>query len=459
MPAIYLFGRRSLLGGDDLHFPALGAVIVRFIQMTCLVAPLQLFILKQSLDFVDDEAPDSKEQWPLWNYLFDWWDEADAAASAKIDGYDGPPACVESVFARYYPFLSFVHLSCTVLFCLHSLTLEYRIWYWSCQGTPTKRQPRTKNVQELIEKKIGICTTLLALIVGSTYYFAAFCFAKPYHQCLNSILLEPGADNIDGDDDDNGRSVVPIWVGSPSWYILGALLAISQTAEIVLAALFYLQLKNSETDASSREAGTHDIAARSSLNTVHHELIEELWADRCQALFRCLSFSTCFLFGGRDLGKNDQRNDSYRHVAQALADYFETQGTLDVVPTDMFTGLLVLQRIQRLRRLRHRRRIYEESNSLRVESVRSSLRMENTRSNSSYGTRTPNHDPATEPIDNSYHKMITLSGKTGLRSRVVSSNDLRNRPVGKSTVLPGPKSAPLNSDDGMPKLPAAPQSA
>eukprot|EP00535_Pseudo-nitzschia_heimii_P007734 CAMPEP_0197189550 /NCGR_PEP_ID=MMETSP1423-20130617/19959_1 /TAXON_ID=476441 /ORGANISM="Pseudo-nitzschia heimii, Strain UNC1101" /LENGTH=1052 /DNA_ID=CAMNT_0042641691 /DNA_START=139 /DNA_END=3297 /DNA_ORIENTATION=- len=446
MPAIYLFGRRSLLGGDDLHVPALAAATVRIIQVTCLVLPLLFYVSKQSSAFLDYDTHDDKYRWPLLNYLLDWWDEADGAADAEIEGYDGPPACAESAFARYYPLLSFLHLTCTVLFCLHSLSLEYRIWHWSCQGTPTKRQPRTKNVQELIEKKIGICTITLAFIVGSTYYVAAFCFARPYHRCFDSILSDP-----DGGDGEDGQSIVPKWVGSTSWYVLGALLATSQTVEVVLAALFYAQLKGSEQDALSGENGMRGLAPRSPVNSVHHKLMEELWADRCQVLFRCLSFSTCFLFGGRDLANNNYRNDAYRHVAQALADYFETNGTLDVVPTDMFTGLMVLQKIQRLRRLRTRRKVCKESTLLRSASARSNL---------GNGTRDPEISPPMglgngsleSSIDNSYHEIISPDAKTGLRSRVASSADMSSRSQ-------SPNPARMISDSGTSKLPEAPRSA
>ena len=459
MPAIYLFGRRSLLGGDDLHVPALATATVRFIQMTCLVFPLQIYIVKQALAFVDNGYHDSKSRWPLWNFLFDWWGEADGAAAAKIEGYDGPPACVESVFARYYPLLSSIHLVCTVLFCLHSLTLEYRIWHWSCQGTPTKRQPRTKNVQELIEKKIGVCMVILVLIVVCTYYFAAFFFAKPYHLCFDSILSDPAG----GDDDEGGPSIVPRWVGSASWYVLGALLATSQTAEIVVAGLFHAQLRAAGEDASSSSSSSGEnrvrdlVPPRSPLNAVHHELIEELWADRCHSLFRCLSFSTCFLFGGQDLANNSQRHDAYRHVAQALADYFETNGTLDVVPTDVATGMLVLQRIQRMRRLQTRRRVHHESNILRSSSARSIL---------GYGTRAPEIPPPTglgngsgetSSIDNSYHQMLSPDSKTGLRSRASSSNDLIGRsqspnPLESASSLiqkPVPPSVHLQQPEGL----------
>ena len=51
MPAIYLFGKRTLLGGDDLHVPAFATVIVRFIQLSCLILPLTFYIWKEAITF------------------------------------------------------------------------------------------------------------------------------------------------------------------------------------------------------------------------------------------------------------------------------------------------------------------------------------------------------------------------------------------------------------------------
>ena len=455
MPALYLFGRRTLLGGDDLHVPALVTAVVRVAQLSFLVLPLGIFLWKQALSIANANANANSNsdstgiEWPIWRYLFDWWGEMENIDNNNnIGDNNRSPVCVESVFARYYPLLSAIHLLCTVIFCFHSLFLERKIWYWSSQGTPTIRLPRTKHVQQLLEKKVGICTVLLGLTVGCIYFVAALFFARPYHRCFHSLLDSyPNNNNNDnyiynynddgfGDNSDNYPDSIENWVGSKAWYGLGALLAASQTAEVVVAALFYARLR-ATTDDNNENTNSDEVAL---IHGFHHELIEELWADRCESLFRCLSISTCFLFGGKDLLDNAQRNNSYRHVAQALADYLETKGTLDVVPTDLFTGLFVLQRIQNQRILQTRKTVFEESSTL----LASALGLSRGASNHTNGTnhnngsssstliRSEHHSP--KPIDDRYHQISSPDiSSTGLRSRVTSSNDLMERDANSSS--------------------------
>jgi len=473
MPALYLFGKRTLLGGDDLHVPALVTVIVRVAQLSFLVLPLGIFLRQQALSI--NNSGSSVFEWPLWRYLFDWWGEMEKH-NANNEDFDGAPVCVESVFARYYPLLSAIHLLGTVLFCFHSFFLEYKIFHWSCQGTPTMRQPRTKNVQELLEKKVGTYTVLLTLLVGCIYFVAALFFARPYHRCFRSLLdSDPNNDyNFDddvvgGDENASDQESTEQWVGSHAWYALGALLAASQTAEVVVAALFYARLTATPDEINdTASSNSDDLAASSSgssnenIHLFHHELMEELWADRCQSLFRCLSISTCFLFGGKDLLNNAQRNNSYKHVAQALADYLETKGTLDVVPTDIFTGLFVLQRIQNQRILQTRKSVYEESSTLLASAVGiggSDSNITKSCNNNTSGSSSSATTPDEEPIGSHYHQISSPDkiSKTGLRSRVVSANDLRGpvtTSVGTSTLAiakaPAPISAPSTLDFSTP---------
>ena len=51
------------------------------------------------------------------------------------------------------------------------------------------------------------------------------------------------------------------------------------------------------------------------------------------------------MFGGRSAASLA----SFGDVARALADFLESRGVLDVVPSDIVTGLIVLQRLQRQR--------------------------------------------------------------------------------------------------------------
>lgn len=137
---------------------------------------------------------------------------------------------------------------------------------------------------------------------------------------------------------------------------------------------------------------------------------------------------------------NARSNNSYRHVAQALADYLETKGTLDVVPTDLLTGLLVLQRIQRQRILETRRIVYEESSSM----LTSGVRLENGRSGFGTEANGPSAPTITEVYEqptNEYHAITSPDiSQTGLRSRVASTSDLRGRTITSSSRSPSPNS-------------------
>mmetsp|Transcript_15617 Transcript_15617/g.18037 ORF Transcript_15617/g.18037 Transcript_15617/m.18037 type:complete len:1166 (+) Transcript_15617:285-3782(+) len=484
MPAIYLFGKRTLLGGDDLHVPALVTVIVRFIQLSCLILPLFIYIWKEAISYDDNNDNNNwNGNWPLWKYLFDWWNEIiEGTNNDNDDDTLSPPSCTESYFSRYYPLLSTLHLFCSTIFCLSSLSLEYQIWHWSCQGTPTMRQPRTSKIQELVERKIGTCTVILALILVTTYFFAAFCFARPYHRCYIKILLYDTYNwNGNGTDDNNHNynNDTKYWVGSRTWYGLGALLAISQTAEVFVSTLFYVRLKTSSittttttttviltnNDDDDDNNNNNIIPYASSATTAstlshhhnhcHHELVEELWADRCESFFRCASISTCFLFGGHDLMNNAERDNSYRHVAQALADYLETKGTLDIVPTDLVTGLLVLQRIQRQRMLQTRRTVYEKLLSLSRTSTTTNVvdavggpssSLSSSQKLLTTGVVVSDVYLSTN-LNNNYHQITSPDiTKTGIRSRVTSSNDfnvsndLRERVVAATIRTPTARS-------------------
>ena len=79
---------------------------------------------------------------------------------------------------------------------------------------------------------------------------------------------------------------------------------------------------------------------------------------RCRSFCQCASRATCFLFGGRDLV--DDVVGDYGQVARALADYFEDGGVLDIVPSDIAAGFMMLQKEQRLRLLEAKKEIIED---------------------------------------------------------------------------------------------------
>jgi len=88
------------------------------------------------------------------------------------------------------------------------------------------------------------------------------------------------------------------------------------------------------------------------------EYLDKKWEKRCRFFCKCSGFFTCFLFGGNDSGNG---ND-FSMVARVLSDYFEDDGSLDIVPSDVVAGMVCLRHVQKSEERR-----YRESRTLSAE--------------------------------------------------------------------------------------------
>ena len=311
MPAIYLFEKRTFLAGDDLHFLAFITISLRLVQVFCLASPLSILLLHDAHGYQS-----------LSIFLFT--DPADNEMCRN---------------SHFYPLLTSIRLLFTFLFALASILLEYKIWTVSSQGTPTTiREPRTSKIQGLLEFRLKFMSFCLPVLILT--YIVAVVYSNRFISCREQQ-----------DDNDNED----VWIGSQTWKILNFLLFLSQAVEGVMTFLFSLRLRRYQNR-------THD-ERQGSLHS--DDLGEEIWTDRCHWFCKCLAVSTCCLFGGKDLVNNHNpavaTNNVYRQVAIALAEYLTTRGTLDVVPTDLMTGLFVLQQLQRKRMLQARLQVIRSS--------------------------------------------------------------------------------------------------
>ena len=479
MPALYLFGRRTLLGGDDLQLPALGTIAFRLVQFFCLVVPIVYQLYK--------DGADSSGSW--------------------LDYFWTDPPYEECQHVHWFPFLVILYLTATTFLVLSSIGLESAIYYWTCYGNPTEHvQERSQRVEQLVEIKLLAITVVQMLLVGTA--FCSTVFAPTYQKCQKYLAaLAPSSSS-------------PSRVGTDIWWFGYGLLMLSQLGEVLLSIFFLTRLyckpmtgfehhhphstrthfmtpANSVTHPSSTTtAATTDTAITTNttnyqyhydLHSQHeedaHSLVEELWADRCHWLCHCIGFSTCFVFGGQDLvgmasvgGGSEYSSTArfYEHVAKALADYLETRGVLDVVPTDIVTGLLVYQKVQRHARLVQRRqhqwakqqqqqKQFQRSSSLPVPPsviARGSMtRPNNNHHNSSTTISTQGMYTFSTNADASMTTATTLPAAatalspsspsvSTLRSRNSSTNDLsKNRMVisSESTIITSPQTALLQS--------------
>jgi hypothetical protein len=425
MPAIYLFQKRTLLGGDDLQVPALLTILARVVQGTLFVLPLCYYLIREAINGSSTSSNTNS------NYLLEF---------LLMDPNDSSEYCRRS---HLFPLLTSMYLLATAVFGMVSISLEYRLWWWSGQGTPTvHRQPRTSKVEGLLECKLYVFSVLLGLIL------ATFTSSMVYCQHFLKCRLEL--------EDESGASQPPHWIGSKTWWLASVLLVMSQLTEVLIAVAFWtrlVQVNHLHTElldprsASTMEQDPHHY-------DTHHELTEELWADRCHWMCQCVSMSTCFLFGGQDFMENSSPNGVpyYQQLSQALADYLETRGTLDVVPTDLVTGLLVLQRLQRQRILQARLQVVRSSQTQlqlmqRVVETRRNL---NTADNGGYhgmddDDDNDDNDPSSLSAIRSSDVPSMNKGRSNphstLRSRVNSTNDLKQRTTIVETTTAGTSSS------------------
>ena len=251
------------------------------------------------------------------------------------------------------PLLLFIYSVLSALLAVLLLIWEVRLYRASSRGCPTETQPRSQQVEALLEFKllpIGIVQCLIVILGVAT-----MCFAKQYYVCsrVNEIELDEFINEYQQDDDfwrvvtatpfEDENSQHPALL----WWIAFAFLWITQFLESVFTIFAWIELIR-RSPATSR------------VPDLNHEMIEELWNERCVRLCECLGKSTCFLFGGRNMALGN-----YGEVARALADYFETGGKLDLVPSDIVMGFMVLRKIQRQRILQARSQVNREHSLIR----------------------------------------------------------------------------------------------
>ena len=322
MPAIHLFERRTILGGDDLQFGAFVTAILRMLQLTLLLGPILAHM-----------AHECRKNGGFWAFLF----------------YD-PSVDADCRDSHYFSLLLVIYALSSCLYGFASLVLEWRITRWAGVGTPTDTRIRSPKVSYLLEVKLAPFSLIL-FIVWMTGV-SALCFAPHYYRCRDLedlwAMEKEGKEINSAQEEDLGSTSISSRIRL--WWIAVFFLLLTQASEIFVAWLFVLHLCSKPKDDRFLPQPGSNLLESSYPN---HELVEQMWADRCAAACQCLGVASCFAFGGRELLGQAEFGD----VARALADYLETGGVLDVVPSDIAMGFLLLQRIQLERSLRTRRRI------------------------------------------------------------------------------------------------------
>lgn len=318
MPSLLLFDRQTILGGDDLQPACFLTIAARLFQTTLLLFPVIHNML------VNENHCD----------LFQWRN-------------------TDCRKAHWYCLFLNLWILGTLLFSIASVTLEARIAHWSSIGPPTQVEPRSSKVRQLLEFKL--------------LWFSSICLFVIWCMGIVAVSWAPSHFKCQQDDPDQPlySFLEPFlqW-----WWLAGALLLISQLLEWIVSLIFCIQLFRTPVYVPGGTDETQQLRDDVIMPYQYdHEIVEEMWAERCHSCCNALSAVSCYMFGGRHFSGNP--SNEFADVARALADFMESAEALDVVASDLVTGLIVLQRLQRQRIYASRREINSQSDRL-IESSR-----------------------------------------------------------------------------------------
>ena len=220
-----------------------------------------------------------------------------------------------------------------------SIIFEWYILKYSSIGTPTHMvQHRNQKVSNVVQWKCKII--ILMQLVLLSFGITGICHVNIYYKCI---------------DMKKRNDVAFLFV-----LLIVIVLQCMYTFMNIIFIIHILRLPK----VSSYGHGS----ARSPLSNNHprhdYGAVEDMWQRRCDNCCRILSILTCCLFGGKELftkNNNDTNetttNGLYSDIARILTDYFEHGGVLDIVPSDVIAGLVMLQREQKIRQYEARREI------------------------------------------------------------------------------------------------------
>lgn len=312
-------------------------------------------------DYYDDVYIDNNTNNNNLNYEDDYFETL-----LNPHNYMQSNACsnATSSYTNYtFPILLLIYQIGISILTSISICYEQSIYATSCIGTPTLQiEVRNGQLKSLIEFKLTWLNGYNSLLLI-------------YGLILGCVTLLLG--------NDTNTSYMKCY--PTSWWIVWLTLLIIQFGQCfvnytTLFALLWRAKPSSTTSSLDQQNQSTDFYQRHLDQHHNHrhdniDVAEELWQNRCEGCCRLLAISTCFMFGGRGIVSHSSSSTSaegrggggdkfYGDIARALADYFadfnDGEGSssstgLDVVPSDVGLGFVLLRHIQAQRKMLARR--------------------------------------------------------------------------------------------------------
>jgi hypothetical protein len=275
----------------------------------------------------------------------------------------------------------------SLLYCLLNIILAVNVYIISSQGTPTTEvMQRSSKISKIL--RFQLTGVFISLIVIFSFGVMTASMTRSYY--LNVVVRDSNrtssGDNSSSTLDNsflydrqqssvtyerNGQQSLTTTdvIGntttgevqqfnskfSPSWWIALTFLLANQAIEILVRVFgwcLFLRLPKSMERSVSHTNSSHGAIVNMLHHHAHYGAIEELWRARCRACCKISGVATCYFFGGREIDGGE-----FNQIARILTDYFEDGGQLDVVPSDIVMGFMLLWRLQKQRQVASRREL------------------------------------------------------------------------------------------------------
>lgn len=299
MPALRIYGLRTVVAGDDLRLMNYSIILFRLLQVGVAI-PLAVALTKY-------RGGDST-----------------VGSSRSCDRNN-----ISNELHRKPQGLLTIYLIASLGLALCSMAIELMLIKVSSLGTPTQPEKRegVKRLCQIRMLPLGfarIC--VFALAMACLVKFNGYCNCK---------------------EDDLTVSMSSGGCSSQMWYQCFKVLVGTHIADIfapvLLFMLWLLMILRRRLKINYSRRREKDVGRK--------------WRRCCRACCMCSSLFTCCLCGGRDVSTAD-----FSDVAITLSNYFDGGGTLDVVPSDVVAGLIMLLRLQRQKKLECRESLIQSGN-------------------------------------------------------------------------------------------------
>jgi hypothetical protein len=307
MPSLVLFGRRTFMAGDDLRFFAAFAFLFRLLQLG-LTTAIVAFVIKST--------------------------SGESSSSSGTGGWIVEQQCLRNGgvnrITENLPGFGYAYSAMSLVLALSGLYSCVLIFRYSGKGTPTDNEPRRSTLRRVCHINLTAINVLriTTCIFG---FIVVFCL-EDYCSCL--IPRYETSTVVDGDDP------CPDVV----WTFVLCILIVTHSLDAVYAVLAILYF-----------GGCHlfnyvPVKARPTMTA------QNQWHACCTCFCGLSSLLTCCIFGGSEaIGTGD-----FADFALVMTDYFNHNDILDVTPSDIIAGLLMVRRLQKQEQFDCRDRLLAE---------------------------------------------------------------------------------------------------